>query len=58
MNHSYIVGLYSQECSDFLAGNYMRSAVRYKSLDETAVFGCACRHEFPGRFLNLKHGER
>ena len=35
----------------------LRSASRYKALDETAVFGYACRHEFPGGFLNLKHGE-
>ncbi len=31
---------------------------RYKALDETALFGCACRHEFPHKFINLKHGER
>ena len=30
----------------------------YKALDETAVFGCSCRHEFPLLFTNLKHGER
>jgi hypothetical protein len=48
----------ANDCSDFLAGSIMRSAVRYKSLDETAVFGYMCRHEFPGQFLNLKHGER
>ena len=22
------------------------------------MFGCACRHEFPRLFINLKHGER
>ena len=27
-------------------------------LDETAVFGSICRHEFPQRFLSMKHGER
>ena len=47
-----------QECNDFVAGNVLRSASRYKALDETAVFGYSCRHEFPGKFLNLKHGER
>ncbi len=36
----------------------IRSAHRYKALDETAVFGYCCRHEFPGEFINLKHGER
>ena len=48
----------SQPCSDFLAGDVLRSSTRYKSLDETAVFGCACRHEFPLMFIDLKHGER
>ena len=46
------------QCNDFLAGNVLRSANRYMALDETAVFGCCCRHEFPGIFINLKHGER
>ena len=35
----------------------IRSAVRYKALDETALFGYCCRNEFPGGFINLKHGE-
>ena len=47
-----------QACNDFLAGNMFRSAHRYSALDETALFGCACHHEFPGCFINLKHGER
>lgn len=46
------------QCSDFLAGNVLRSSKRYKALDETALFGVACRHEFPVAFVNLKHGER
>lgn len=41
-----------------MAGNELRSAIRYKALDETAVFGYCCRHEFPKAFINLKHGER
>ena len=45
-------------CSHFLAGDALRSSSRYHALDETAVFGCACRHEFPWLFVNLKHGER
>ena len=45
-------------CNNFLAGDVMRSCTWYKALDETAVFGCACRHEFPIMFINLKHGER
>ena len=36
----------------------LRSAGRYKALDETAVFGFSCRHEFPKKFISLKHGER
>ena len=47
-----------QDCHEFLAGNMLRSAKRYKALDEIAIFGCACRHEFPCFFINLKHGER
>ena len=47
-----------KSCSDFVAGDALRSSQRYHSLDETALFGCACRHEFPLLFLNLKHGER
>lgn len=53
-----VSNLYKQECSDFLAGDALRSSNRYKALDETALFGCACRHEFPLMFINLKHGER
>ena len=46
------------ECSSFLAGDTLRSSTRYHALDETALFGCGCRHEFPLRFFSLKHGER
>ena len=45
-------------CSNFLAGDALRSSQRFRALDETAVLGCACRHEFPLFFVNLKHGER
>ena len=45
------------ECNDFKAGTMLRSNSRYHKLDETALFGCACRHEFPLLFLDLKHGE-
>ena len=41
-----------------MAGDVLRSSQRFRALDETAVFGSACRHEFPHMFLNLKHGER
>jgi hypothetical protein len=36
----------------------LRSSSRYKALDETGLFGSACRHEFPAKFLDMKHGER
>ena len=39
---------------DFLAGDVLRSSTRYNALDETAVLGCACRHEFPLMFIDLK----
>lgn len=45
-------------CADFLAGSMIRSKSRYSALSETAIFGRACRHEFPKRFINMKHGER
>ena len=41
-----------------MAGNMLRSASRYKALDETGIFGYCCRHEFPHKFVHLKHGER
>lgn len=53
-----LITTYLQDCNNFLAGNMLRSANRYKALEETAVFGYCCRHEFPGEFINLKHGER
>jgi len=46
-----------QECSNFVAGSALRSCSRYRALDETSLFGCACRHEFPAKLINLKHGE-
>ncbi len=42
-----------QECSDFLAGNALRSKSRYARLDETAVMGVVCRHGHPLCFCNL-----
>ena len=43
--------VYSQDCNNFLAGNMLRSNSRFRALDETALFGSACRHEFPAIFL-------
>lgn len=48
----------SKDCHNFLAGDAMRSSTRYQALDETALFGASCHHEFPSLFCNLKHGER
>lgn len=45
-------------CHEFLAGDTLRSKQRYTALDETAVFGSICRHEYPQRFFSMKHGER
>ena len=42
----------------FGAGGVLRSWSRYYLLDETAVFGAVCRHDFPLGMLSLKHGER
>ena len=33
-----------KEYNDFLAGNMLRSFSRFAALDETGVFGSACRH--------------
>ena len=41
-----------------MAGDALRSSQRYHALDETDLFGTACRHKFPFNFINLKHGER
>eukprot|EP00794_Sanderia_malayensis_P000995 gene995-310_t len=47
------------DCSDFNAGSTAsENLVRNKLFDIKAVFGSVCRHEFPLKFLNLKHGER
>ncbi|XP_071180734.1 uncharacterized protein [Mytilus edulis] len=47
-----------KECSDFQAGNDIRSKSKNQKLSETAVFGATCRHDFPQKFFSLKHGER
>ncbi|XP_063399129.1 uncharacterized protein LOC134683743, partial [Mytilus trossulus] len=46
------------DCSDFQAGNNVRSKNKTTKLSETAVFGSTCRHEYPKYFFSLKHGER
>ena len=47
-----------QECNEFLAGNALRAKSRYHALDETAVIGMSCRHEFPQKFMSIHYGER
>lgn len=34
------------------------SSFHNKGLDITGIFGSVCKHEVPGRFMNMKHGER
>ncbi|XP_065068720.1 uncharacterized protein LOC135694019 [Rhopilema esculentum] len=47
------------DCSNFRSGaDSLRSKLQYKKLDITGVFGCSCKHDIPGCFLNMKHGER
>jgi len=45
-------------CSNFVAGDNIRTEKKSAKLDETAIFGAACRHGFPKLFCNLKHCER
>ena len=47
-----------KECHQFLAGDALKSRSRDAALDETAVLGTVCRHNFPQRFISMKHGER
>ena len=49
---------FSKECSDFKAGDALRSRNKAAKLDVTGVFGSICVHDFPGRFINMKAGER
>ncbi|KAK6321231.1 hypothetical protein J4Q44_G00082070 [Coregonus suidteri] len=46
-----------QGCLGFQAGDALRSKPKTQKLDITGVFGMACRHEHPLKFLNLKRGE-
>ena len=47
-----------QECSQFQAGDIIRSKNQTANLRVTGVFGSACRHEVPLLFMDLRHGER
>eukprot|EP00794_Sanderia_malayensis_P006783 gene6783-7548_t len=49
----------NKDCSKFNAGSATSEILnRNKLFDIKAVFGSVCRHEFPNKFMNLKHGER
>ena len=54
----YLLEYLLQECNQFLAGDALRSKLRYKALDETGVIGVVCRHEFPFKLYSMRHGER
>ncbi|XP_030597438.1 uncharacterized protein LOC115788522 isoform X2 [Archocentrus centrarchus] len=41
----------AEDCSNFKAGNLLRSQNQQKILDVTGVFGAACRHEIPLMFF-------
>ncbi|XP_056604136.1 uncharacterized protein LOC130420674 [Triplophysa dalaica] len=47
-----------EDCSNFKAGNVLRSPQQAKKLDVTGVFGASCRHEMPLMFVNMTQGER
>ncbi|CAB4004367.1 Hypothetical predicted protein [Paramuricea clavata] len=47
-----------ESCNNFQAGSSLRSKVKTKKLDETAIFGAGCRHEVPIKFFSLKRGEQ
>ncbi|KAK6187290.1 hypothetical protein SNE40_005353 [Patella caerulea] len=53
----YSVNPKSLECSNFQAGNLLRSKVKNSKLDVTGVFGSICKHEIPLQFLNMSKGE-
>ncbi|CAM4645933.1 unnamed protein product [Leuciscus chuanchicus] len=50
-------GTHMFDCSNFKAGNVLRSQKQAKKLDVTGVFGASCRHEMPLMFVNMSQGE-
>ncbi|XP_076079987.1 uncharacterized protein LOC143050754 [Mytilus galloprovincialis] len=46
------------ECSNFQAGDNIRSKIKNGKLDVTGVFGSVCKHDIPFHFMDLSHGER
>ncbi|XP_071138989.1 uncharacterized protein [Mytilus edulis] len=47
-----------KNCSNFQAGNDIRSKAKNNKMSETAVFGATCRQYFLQKFFSLKHGEK
>ena len=47
-----------QECSDFRAGDVIRSKFKSAKLDVTGLFGSICIHDYPQYFIDMKKGER
>ncbi|XP_028460440.1 uncharacterized protein LOC114572857 [Perca flavescens] len=48
----------NEDCSNFKAGNVLRSQQQAKKLDVTGGFGASCRHEMPLMFVNMSQGEK
>ncbi|XP_025111668.1 uncharacterized protein LOC112574669 [Pomacea canaliculata] len=48
----------SSDCSNFQAGDVVRSKNRSARLDIKGVFGAICHHGFPVHIVNMQHGER
>ncbi|XP_035852925.1 uncharacterized protein LOC116055146 [Sander lucioperca] len=48
----------NEDCSNFKAGNVLRSQQQAKKLVVTGVFGASCRHEMPLMFVNMSQRER
>ncbi|XP_050409529.1 uncharacterized protein LOC126824362 [Patella vulgata] len=47
----------SFNCSNFKAGNALRSNQTNSKLDITGLFGSICKHDVPLQFLNMDRGE-
>ncbi|KAK6181329.1 hypothetical protein SNE40_009207 [Patella caerulea] len=47
-----------QDCSNFQAGNVLRSKLKNKKLDVKGLFGSICKHDLPYLFIDMEEGER
>ena len=50
---SLFIFFFQRQCSDFRAGDVLRSRLCYHALDETAVLRAICRHYLPIQMLSL-----